>query len=57
MPSPLQALNPEAEQHLAKVGEGFFLMMLAAQEKNLASLSAETLGLVYITVDTMRMLV
>ena len=57
MSSPMQLLNPEAEQHLAKVGEGFFWMMSAAQEKNLASLSVETLELVFTTVDTLRMLV
>ena len=57
MSSPLQLLNPEAEQHLAEVGEGFFWMMSAAQEKNLASLSVETLELVFTTVDTLRMLV
>ena len=57
MSSPMQLLNPEAEQHLAEVGEGFFWMMSGAQEKNLASLSAETLELVFTTVDTLRMLV
>ena len=57
MPSPMQVLNPEVEQDLAKVGEGFFWMMSAAQETNLASLSAETLELVFTIVDTLRMLV
>ena len=57
MSSSMQVLNPEAEQDLAKVGEGYFWMMLAAQEKNLASLSVETLELVFTTVDTLRMLV
>ena len=57
MSSPMQLLNPEAEQHLAEVGEGFFWMMLAVLEKNLTSLSVETLELVFITVDTLRMLV
>ena len=57
MSSPMQLLNPGAEQHLAEVGEGFFWMMSGAQEKNLASLSAETLELVFTTVDTLRMLV
>ena len=57
MPSPMQLLNPGAEQDLAEVGEGFFWIMSGAQEKNLASLSAETLELVFTTVDTLRMLV
>ena len=56
MPS-MQVLNPEAEQHLAQVEEGYFWMMLAVQEMSLASLSAETEELVFTTVDTLRMLV
>ena len=55
MSSFMQLLNPEAEQHL--VGKGFFWRMLDAQDENLASLSAETMELVYNTVDTLRMLV
>ena len=57
MPSSMQVLNPEAEQDLAQVGEGFFWMMLTVLEMSLASLSAEVLELVFITVDTLRMLV
>ena len=57
MSSSVQMLNPEAVQDLAQVGEGFFWMILAVQEKNLASLSAEVLELVFTTVDTQRMLV
>lgn len=44
-------------EDLAQVREGFFWMMLAVLEMSLASLSAEVLELVFITVDTLRMLV
>ena len=57
MSSSMQLLNSEAEQDLAQVGEGFFWMMLAVLEMSLASLNAEILELVFITVDTLRMLV
>ena len=57
MPSSMQVLNPEAEQDLAQVGEGFFWMMLPVLEMSLASLSVETVELVFTTVDTLRMLV
>ena len=57
MSSSMQLLNSEAEQDLDQVGEGFFWMMLAVLEMSLASLSAEVLELVFITVDTLRMLV
>ena len=57
MSSPMQLLNPEAEQHLVRVGDGFYWMMLAVLEMNLASLSAEVVELVFTTVDTLRMLV
>ena len=57
MSSSMQLLNSEAEQDLAQVGEGFFWMMLAVLEMSLASLSAEILELVFITVDTLKMLV
>ena len=52
----MQVLNLEAEQHLVKVGDGFYWMMLAVLEMSLVSLSAETVELVFTTVDTLRML-
>ena len=52
----MQVLNPEAEQHLAQVGDGFYWMMLGVLEMSLVSLSAQTVELVFTTVDTLRML-
>ena len=52
----MQMLNPEEEQHLVKVGDGFYWMMLAVLEMSLVSLSAEVVELVFTTVNTLRML-
>ena len=49
-------LKPDCKQGLAKEGVLSFWMMLAAMEQSSGLLAAETLELVYTTVDILRML-
>ena len=51
-----QVLMPGKEQHLAKEGVLSFWIMLAAMEQSSGLLTAQTLELVSITVDTLKML-